>query len=156
MRKQEKTNRENSKAKLLQFYPLILEGMKDYFSESLELTRFGGHLQSRERRCLHDQETQSVQGGVPREPGAAVEEGAKLVGLSREFGPSPQTIINWVRQADLDEGRPVAGATSAEREELRRARREIRRLREERDILAKAAAWFARETGSITRGCSNS
>ena len=82
--------------------------------------------------------------------------GRSSSGLSREFGPSPRTIINWVRQADLDEGRSVAGATSAEREELRRARREIRRLREERNILAKAAAWFARETGSITQGCSNS
>ena len=48
-------------------------------SAQLELTRFGGHLQSRGRRCLHDQETQSVEGGVPREAGAAVEEGAKLV-----------------------------------------------------------------------------
>ena len=37
--------------------------------------------------------------------------GRSSSGLSREFGPSPQTIINWVRQADLDEGRPVAGAT---------------------------------------------
>ncbi len=68
--------------------------------------------------------------------------------LAREFEPSAQTIRNWVKQADLDEGRRGDGVTSAEREELRRLRRENRRLREEREILKKAAAWFAGETGS--------
>ncbi len=69
--------------------------------------------------------------------------------LAREFEPSANTIRNWVRQADLDEGRRRDGLTTAEREELRRLRRENRRLRIEREILAKAAAWFARETESI-------
>jgi transposase-like protein len=68
----------------------------------------------------------------------------------------PQAIWNWVRQADRDEGRRQDGATSAEREELTRLRRENRRLRQERDILAKAAAWFARETAVIPSGSSNS
>jgi transposase len=76
--------------------------------------------------------------------------------LSREFEPSAQAIRNWVRQSDLDEGRRADGLTSAEREELGRLRRENRQLREEREILAKAAAWFARETGSIPPGSSNS
>ncbi|WP_459943301.1 transposase, partial [Deferrisoma palaeochoriense] len=67
----------------------------------------------------------------------------------REFEPSANTIRNWVRQADLDEGRRSDGLTTAEREELRRLRRENRQLRIEREILAKAAAWFARETESI-------
>ena len=66
--------------------------------------------------------------------------------LAREFEPSAQSIRNWVRQADRDEGRRSDGSTTAEREELRRLRREVRRLREEREILAKATAWFARET----------
>ena len=69
--------------------------------------------------------------------------------LAKEFEPSAQAIRNWVKQADLDGGRRDDGLTSAEREELRRLRRENRQLREEREILAKAAAWFARETGSI-------
>jgi transposase len=69
--------------------------------------------------------------------------------LGREFEATAQSIRNWVEQADLDEGRREGGLTTMEREELRRLRRENRRLREEREILAKAAAWFARETGSI-------
>jgi transposase len=76
--------------------------------------------------------------------------------LAREFEPSAQTIRNWVDQADRDEGRRSDGPTSPEREELRRLRRENRRLRQEREILAKAAAWFARETGSIPPEASSS
>jgi transposase len=76
--------------------------------------------------------------------------------LSREFEPTAQAIWNWVRQADRDEGRRQDGATSSEREELSRLRREVRQLRQERDILAKAAAWFARETGTIPSGSSSS
>ena len=69
--------------------------------------------------------------------------------LAAEFEPSGQTIRNWVRQADLDEGIREDGLTTKEREEMRQLRREVKQLRMERDILAKAAAWFARETGSI-------
>jgi transposase len=76
--------------------------------------------------------------------------------LAREFEPSAQAIRNWVGQADRDEGRRSDGLTSAEREELRRLRRENRQLRQEREILAKAAAWFARETGSIAPQSSSS
>ena len=76
--------------------------------------------------------------------------------LSREFEPTAQTIHNWVRQADRDEGRRGDGATSAEREELRRLRRDNKRLRQEREILAKAAAWFAQETDSVPPKSSSS
>lgn len=76
--------------------------------------------------------------------------------LARKYEPSAQTIRNWVVQADLDEGRRQDGLTTAERQELVKLRRENRQLREEREILAKAAAWFARETGSIPAKSSNS
>jgi transposase len=76
--------------------------------------------------------------------------------LAREFEPSAQAIRNWVHQMDVDEGRREDGLTTAEREELRQLRRENRRLREEREILAKAAAWFARETGSVPPKSSDS
>ena len=69
--------------------------------------------------------------------------------LARQFEPSAQAIRNWVAQADRDDGRRADGLTTDEREELRRLRRENKVLREEREILKKAAAWFARETGSI-------
>ena len=76
--------------------------------------------------------------------------------LAREFEPSAQTIRNWVNQADLDAGRRKDGLTTEERAELQRLRRENRRLREERDILKKAAAWFARETDSVPPKSSSS
>ena len=66
---------------------------------------------------------------------------------AREFELSAQSTRNWVVQADRDEGRRADGLTTAEREELRRLRRDNRRLREEREILAQATAWFSRETG---------
>jgi transposase len=69
--------------------------------------------------------------------------------LAKEFEPSAQAIRNWVRQMDRDEGRRLDGLTTAERQELVRLRRENKQLRMEREILSKAAAWFARETDKI-------
>lgn len=62
--------------------------------------------------------------------------------LAREFEPSAQTIRNWVHQDDIDHDRRE-GLTTTEQEELARLRRENKILREEKEILRKAAAFFA-------------
>ena len=87
---------------------------------------------------------------------ALVRAGRTPEALAGEFEPSAQTIRNWVAQADLDEGRRADGLTTAEREELRKLRRENRTLREERAILKKAAAWFAQESESNPKKRSSS
>jgi transposase len=69
--------------------------------------------------------------------------------LAADLGCSEEAIRNWVKQADLDEGRRADGLTSAEQEELRRLRQENRVLRMERDLLKKAAAFFAKESEPI-------
>ena len=74
--------------------------------------------------------------------------GRKIEELARDFEPSANAIRKWVKQAALDEGLRSDGLSTSEREELNRLRRENRVLREEREILAKAAAWFAQETGA--------
>jgi transposase len=76
--------------------------------------------------------------------------------LAREFEPSAQTIRNWIAQADRDEGRRSDGLTTAERQEIAELRRENLRLREEREILKKAAAWFAQENDSTSTRRSSS
>ena len=85
-----------------------------------------------------------------------VRAGRSPASLSREFEVAPQVIGRWVQQADRDAGRRSEGLTTEDRTELQRLRRENARLREERDIIKKAAAWFARETGTITPGSSDS
>jgi transposase len=88
-----------------------------------------------------------------------VRAGRDPVDLSREFEPSAQAIRNWVAQAARSEGRKEQrndALTPVEREELVRLRRENKQLRLERDILSRAAAWFARETGAVPSGSSNS
>jgi transposase len=78
--------------------------------------------------------------------------GRSTTELAQDFGPHPQSIRNWVAWAKRDAGDASAGKeslTQSEREELNRLRRENRQLRLDRDILSKAAAWFARETNSI-------
>lgn len=74
--------------------------------------------------------------------------GRSVTELAREFEPSVESIRQWVKQAELDEGLRTDGLTTSEREELGRLRRENRVLREEREILSKAAAWFAQETNA--------
>ena len=82
--------------------------------------------------------------------------GRRVSELAREFEPTVETIRQWVKQSELDEGLRSDGLTTGEREELNRLRRENCILREEREILAKAAAWFAQETGATPQRRSHS
>lgn len=72
-----------------------------------------------------------------------------LAQLARDLDVSSETLRLWRKQADLDDGLRQDGLTTDETEEVRRLRREIKQLREEREILLKAAAFFAKETGRI-------
>jgi transposase len=86
---------------------------------------------------------------------ALAREGRTAGDLAREFEPNRQTIRSWIIQANIDQGLAV-GVASDERDDLARLRREVEILREEKEILAKAAAWFAEETGRTPRGRSGS
>ena len=81
--------------------------------------------------------------------------GRSVEDLAREFEPCGHTIRAWLRAAEAADGVVAADSaaplTADEREELRRLRRENRRLRQERDILSKAAAWFAQNDGTSLR-----
>ncbi len=67
--------------------------------------------------------------------------------LTVDLGVSSEALRHWLRQADADAGRGQPGELTAdERDELRRLRREVKVLQQEREILRKAAAYFAKET----------
>ncbi len=88
-----------------------------------------------------------------------VQSGRSPTQLAREFNCTPQSISTWVAQAAADRVKPVRSKdvlSSAERDELARLRRENRQLKMERDILAKATAWFAVKGDKTSIGSMNS
>lgn len=82
---------------------------------------------------------------------ALAKAGRSVESLAREFEPCTATIHGWIKQAEADDGERNDVLTSEEREELRRLRRENKQLRQERDILSKAAAWFAQNDATSSR-----
>ncbi len=85
-----------------------------------------------------------------------IRSGKNANAIAREYEISRQSIINWLKQDDLDVGRRTDGMTSAESAENAKLRKRVRELEIERDILKKATAWFARETDSVPGKSSNS
>jgi transposase len=81
-----------------------------------------------------------------REAVELVRSGRSIRDVAESLGVSQQTLRNWAKQVAIDRRERDDGLTSSEREELRRLRRENTRLRQERDILKRATALFARET----------
>ena len=69
--------------------------------------------------------------------------------LAGEFKPSRETIRQWVKQAELDAGQRQDGLTTDQKAEIAKLRREVKRLKQEQEILKKAAAWFAQETNLV-------
>ena len=81
-----------------------------------------------------------------REAVRLVRSGTKVSTVAKDLGVNDQTLRNWLRQDDIDTGRRDDGLTTAEREELFKLRRRVRVLEEEKQILLKASAFFAKET----------
>jgi transposase len=75
-----------------------------------------------------------------------VRSGTPVSTVAKDLGVNDQTLRNWLRQHDIDNGRRNDGLTTEEREELFRLRRRVKVLEEEKQILLKASAFFARET----------
>jgi transposase len=81
-----------------------------------------------------------------REAVELVRQGRSIPDVASSLGMSGQSLRSWVRQGQLDRQERDDGLTSVEREELRELRRRVKRLEQERDILKRATALFARET----------
>ena len=114
--------------------------------ETLDLTRLGGHISVTRRGSHHMAKKQPRYTAEFRLQMVELHRrGRRFDELSKEFGVTSWSIRQWVKQAARDAGQGDGGLTSTEREELSRLRRENRVLQEERDILSKAAAWFAQE-----------
>lgn len=123
----------------------------------MNLTRFSGHLMLTQSEVFNMTKKQPVYTPEFRRQMVELHRvGRGFEELSKEFGVTSWTIRQWVKQADRDAGRGDGGLTTAERQELVRLRRENRQLKLEREILSKAAAWFANESTANRKHSSDS
>jgi len=100
---------------------------------------------ARKPRRIYTPEQKADAVRMAREVGNAAE-------VARRLDLPPNTLLKWLKKADLDEGKGPEGAlTSNERAEIQRLRSEVRRLEQERDFLKKAAAFFAKESDRPSR-----
>ena len=134
------------------------DDIKDFQKEiAVDLTRFSGHITVTQRGVQNVEERQQIQPGVSLPDRAAGTSRARYEGAHEGvWGFDSWSIRNWVKQASRDAGTGDGGLTSTEREELTRLKHEVRQLRQEREILSKAAAWFARENIEIPKRSSDS
>jgi transposase len=101
--------------------------------------------------CSHGTEEEDLPSGVQAEDGGVGQSGSKPGGTGEGIRTSANTIRKWATQADIGEGRRADGLTTAELNELRELRRESKQLGLEREILRRAAAWFARESITLPK-----
>jgi transposase len=94
------------------------------------------------RRARRQFTDEFVAGAVP----LVLDEGKRVGAVARELDLTPSSLANWVRHAQADRTKGRTGLTTAEREELARLRKELRIVQEEREILKKAAAFFAKQS----------
>ena len=120
--------------------------MVDTFRKTSEVSKMEPTKTKRSMRKRR-QYTPEFKAGAVR---LVLDEGKSVTDVARDLDLTRSALDGWVRQAKIDAGRGAPGAlTTAEKEELSRLRRENRELRMEREILKKAAAFFAKES---TRG----
>jgi transposase-like protein len=118
----------------------------------VDLRRFCGHQDTEDgslRKGVHDGQDPSALPPAFRAEAAALAKTSDkgVPQLAHDLGVSEQALRGWIKRAEVDDGRgPPGELTTAEREELRRLRREVKILQQEREVLRKAAAFFARET----------
>ena len=114
----------------------------------MDLTRFGGHPYTWGN--LGKEKTKAPYSPEFRLEAVRLvkESDRKVVDVARDLGITSESLRTWIRRYEIDNGQRE-GLTTSEREELQRLRRENRTLKEEREILKKAAAFFAQENNRI-------
>lgn len=112
----------------------------------VELTRFRGQAMICEKESPMPKSHPPYPAEYRQHIVELVRSGRTPEDLAREFEPTAQCIRDWVKAAERPDGVRADGVTHIEHEELKRLRREVKILRQEKEILKKAAAWFARES----------